>query len=125
MTETLWGVGSYDDGATRVPWEISHAEIVDAHDKGHWRAHGGAEARTVEDIELPGAERQGERVPDRVARDRRRAAAASQRETLDGDEPLELRQQSEQVARRARARLPERRDVDADVHAWSLASVTR
>jgi hypothetical protein len=24
---TLWGVGSYDDGTTRVPWEISHAEI--------------------------------------------------------------------------------------------------
>jgi hypothetical protein len=27
MTETLWGVGSYEDGAGRVPWEISHAEI--------------------------------------------------------------------------------------------------
>ena len=27
MTETLWGVGSYEDGTRRVPWEISHAEI--------------------------------------------------------------------------------------------------
>jgi hypothetical protein len=27
MTDTLWGVGTYEDGTTRVPWEISHAEI--------------------------------------------------------------------------------------------------
>ena len=27
MTEPLWGIGSYEDGTTRVPWEISHAEI--------------------------------------------------------------------------------------------------
>ncbi len=27
MTETLWGVGSYEDGTARVAWEISHAEI--------------------------------------------------------------------------------------------------
>ncbi len=27
MTEALWGIGSYEDGTARVPWEISHAEI--------------------------------------------------------------------------------------------------
>jgi hypothetical protein len=26
-TQPLWGVGSYDDGVSRVPWEISHAEM--------------------------------------------------------------------------------------------------
>jgi hypothetical protein len=26
-SEPLWGIGSYDDGTTRVPWEISQAEI--------------------------------------------------------------------------------------------------
>jgi hypothetical protein len=27
MSEPLWGVGCWDDGAGRVPWEISHEEI--------------------------------------------------------------------------------------------------
>jgi hypothetical protein len=26
-TATLWGIGCYEDGTTRVPWEISHDEI--------------------------------------------------------------------------------------------------
>ena len=61
----------------------------------------------------------------RVPRDRRRAARTSPGDPLDVDQPLEVRQQPEQVARGAGPRLTERRDVDADSHARSLASASR
>ena len=52
---------------------------------------------------------------------RRGPARASPRQRLDLDEPLELRQQAAQVARRAGARLAKRRDVDADAHSLRVS----
>jgi hypothetical protein len=88
---------------------------VDGDDEGDARAERAAEGRAVEDVEAARAQRQTDRIPPDVSRGGGKPAGTAEGEPPDVDEALQLGEQALEVARRARARLRERRRVDAGV----------
>src|SRR5205807_27433 len=90
-------------------------QVVHRHDKGNARAKRATVGRTVQHVTTActGAER--ERIPDGVPRQIPCAGAAAEREPADDDVLAtgELAAEPVDVARRTRARLRKRGDVEA------------
>jgi hypothetical protein len=102
-------------------------EIVDGDDERGPGRDRRPERRAVQDVDPGGGTAEAERVPQRVATDRREAAGAAR---LDADElevgsTLELAEQTEDVARGAGPCLDERRRVDRDPQDAALRTASR
>ena len=104
-----------------------NAEVVDGDDERRARRDGRAEGRAVEDVEPRRGAPEAERVPERVAADRREPprAAGLEPDELEAGPPRELPEQPEHVARGPGAGLDERRGVDPDPHAAALRTISR
>ena len=102
-----------------------HGEVEHGDDERDARAERGAKRRAVEDVRAARGARQPSGYQSGVAQRRRRAAATAPRELAQLDVLRQMRAQALDVARRAGAREPERRDVERDLHAPSGTRAAR
>ena len=102
--------------AARPPWKrlgmAEHREVVDRDDGRHARAKRAVVRRAVQHVGTAAEPREAKRVPPQLAREHRRPVSAAECDRLH----LEPLAEVADVARRARVRQPQRRDVHRDLH---------